>query len=456
MVKSSFAAGAALLAAGTSVCGAGSDQPNILFIISDDLNVEVGCYGDTIVKTPNLDRLAATGVRFQRAYCNYPVCSPSRTSFLSGRYPVTTEVVGNGTYTRAGLGDEFEFLPEYFRSQGYFTAGIGKVTHTPEHQDEISWDVDFDPQRYRADGSYIVDAQLRDLPDEKHPDGITARTVARLMEEKKDRPFFMVAGFHKPHAPRVAPQKYFDMYPHENMQPPDGDTEADIPKIAYPPKYEPDLTLVQKQKWLQSYFACVSFVDAQVGVLLDALDRLELWENTIVVFISDNGYHLGEHGGFWQKMSLMDQSARVPMILYAPGRNGRGVCRQPVELVDLFPTLTSLCDLPAPAGLEGDSLVPLLENPGRAWSRPAHSVAVRGKKKDGKLDLGRSLHTDRFSFIRWPDGSSQLYDDLQDPEQTKNLASNPEYSQIFDQLEKQLPPTGRVVAHPGMSKGKKK
>ena len=432
-------------------------RPNILLIIVDDLNVDIGCYGQPIVKTPSLDRLAEMGVRFSRAYCNYPVCSPSRTSFLSGRYPITTEVVGNGTDLRVAVGANFKFLPEYFHSHGYFTAGIGKVTHIPEHQNAIKWDVGFDPQ-YASDTLYKgTTTELNALPEEAHPDNITARTIAQLIEEKRDQPFFMVAGFHKPHAPRVAPRKYFDLYPYEQMEPPTGSTEPDIPKIALPPNYEPEMDEVSKQKRLQSYYACVSFMDAQVGLLFESLDRLELWDETIVVFLSDNGYHLGGHGGFWGKMSLMDKSSRVPFMIHAPGMAKHAVCRRTVELVDLFPTLTALCGMPAPGGLEGASLVPLLREPlGPSWSRPARSVAVRGEKRDGMLDLGRSVYTDQYTFIQWPDGSRQLYDDLSDPGQTRNLAANPEHLPVLTALEKQLLPKGRVVAHGGIGSAKKK
>jgi arylsulfatase A-like enzyme len=375
---------------------------------------------------------------------------------LSGRYPATTEVVGNGTDLRVALGADFKFLPEYFRSHGYFTAGIGKVTHTPEHQNAIQWDVGFDPQ-YAADSLYKgTTEELIALPEAAHPDHITARTIARLIEEKKDRPFFMVAGFHKPHSPRVAPQKYFEMYPYEQMKPPTGSVESDIPRIAIPPNYEPELNEDGRKKRLQSYYACVSFMDAQVGLIFEALDRRKLWNETIVVFLGDNGYHLGDHGGFWGKMSLMDKSARVPFMIHAPGMAAHAVCSRAVELVDLFPTLTALCRMPDPGGLEGASLVPLLQEPvGTSWSKPARSVAVRGEKRDGMLDLGRSVHTDQYTFIQWPDGARQLYDDLSDPGQTRNLAANPEYVPLLAALENQLLPEDRIVAHGGIKSGTK-
>jgi len=438
------------LVALTGVALAAEKRPpmNVLLIVSDDLNTGIGCYGDSVVKTPHLDRLVQRGVRFDRAYCNYPVCSPSRTSFLSGRHPRTTQVVGNGVDPRVVLGADFQFLPEYFKAQGYFTAGIGKITHTPEFLHSIKWDVVRDPQYDPAVGFEKKRATLHAAPDEAHPDGITARTVARLMEEHRDRPFFLGAGFHRPHAPRIAPQKYFDLYPLEKIELPTRTTEAEIPKIALPPQYEPEMSEKARRTYLQSYYASVSFMDAQVGVLMEAMDRLDLWKNTVVVFLGDNGYHLGEHGGFWGKMSLMDESGRVPLIVCAPGW-AKQPCARAVSLVDVFPTLAEICQLPAPAGLEGRSLAPLLKNPAASWPYPVRSVSVRGEKRKGFLQLGRSVHTDRYSFIQWPDNSLQLYDDQVDPRQARNLAADPDRASLISELRQSLLPEDRVPAQKG-------
>ncbi len=419
-----------------------AQKPNVLFIISDDLCCQISAYGKSQVKTPNLERLAREGVRFDRAYCNYPVCSPSRVSFLSGRYPKNTEVVGNGHDPRVVLGKDFQFMPEYFRAHGYFTAGLGKVAHTPEHQNSISWDYALDAQEYDADGTYKGDAQqMRTWPDERHPDGVSARQCVRLMEENADKPFFIAAGFHRPHAPRVAPQKYFDMYPIDSLKLAGGVTEADIPKIAYPPSYSADMSEKKQREYLQSYYASVTFMDAQVGVLLDALDRLDLRKNTIIVFIGDNGYNLGEHGGFWGKHDLMDGSARPPMIISAPGMSRAKLCGRAVEFVDIFPTLADFCAIPPQPGLDGTSLVPLLKDPDAPdWKKYARCVAVRGGRKDNKLQLGCSVHTDQYSFMKWPDGSLQLYDDKADPGQTKNLALDPKYASVIGELEPLLLP----------------
>jgi iduronate 2-sulfatase len=425
---------------------------NVLFIVADDLNTGFSAYGHEQVKTPHLDRLAKMGMRFDRAYCNYPVCNASRTSFLTGRYPRTTEVVGNGVDPRVKLGKECVFLPEHFRAQGWFTAAIGKVTHTPQHPHAMTLDVVNDPQHDPAHGFTGDWAALKEKPDEAQPDGITARTITRLMEQHQSGPFFLAAGFHRPHAPRVAPQKYFDMYPHDSLKLPAGATETDIPQIALPPAYEPDMTDKARLNFLQSYYASVSFLDAQVGLLLAAMDRLALWDSTILVFLSDNGYHLGEHGGFWGKMSLMDQAARVPLIIRAPGMASQP-CKRAVSLVDIYPTLVELAALPAMPGLEGRSLVPLLRDPEAVWNHPARSVSVRGEKKDGMLDLGRSVHSKRHTLIEWPDGSAQLYDDRNDPTQSQNLANDAAHAEILAKLRPHLLPETRIPAHKGTGKG---
>ena len=433
-------------------CGqshAAGPKRNVLFIVSDDLNAGFASYGHPQVRTPHLDRLAAMGRRFDRAYCNYPVCNASRTSFLSGRLPRTTQVVGNGVDPRVVLGADFQFLPEHFKAQGYFTAGIGKITHTPEFLKSIRWDVVTDPQHepelYEKTNARV----LRTRPDEAHPDGITARLVARLMEEHRDGPFFIGAGFHRPHLPLIAPQKYFDLYPLDQITVPTGTTPPDIPEIARPPFYDANVPPDEARSRIQAYYACVSFMDAQVGVLLETMDRLDLWRSTVVVFLSDNGYHLGQHGGFWGKMSLMDESARVPLIVCAPDVKG-GPCARAVSLVDLFPTLTELCGLPMPAGLDGRSLAPLLRDPAAPWEHPARSVAVRGEKRNGMLDLGRSAHTERHTFIRWPDGSKQLYDDATDPAQNHNLAADSAHAGLATKLHSALLPEDRIPAHRGI------
>jgi uncharacterized sulfatase len=469
-----------LLLAGTAIFGeltgrllAADEKPagklNVLLIVSDDLNCSLGCYGDKVTKSPNIDRLASRGVRFDRAYCNYPVCNASRTSFLSGRRPETTRVLGNGTEPRTALGADFQFLPEYFRAQGYFTAGIGKIAHGG-HADTIKWDVQEDRARGEADDEDTAERprakgkkagagakarraakaakaarqaasgdvpfawQATDKDDAEEHDGYTARRVVKLLEEHRAGPFFIAAGFHKPHIPHTAPKKYFEMYEAAKMplpQEPAGH-EKYIPAIARNSKYNPNLTEEQDRAIIQHYHAATTYMDAQVGLLLDALDRLALWDNTVVVFLGDHGWHLGEHGGFWAKVSLMEESARAPFIIAAPGKKAGAVSTRLVEFVDLFPTLTDLCGLPLPQGLEGISLQPLLAEPARPWKKAIFTVVTRPG------GIGRAVRTETHTLLAWPDGSEQLYDAKQDPKEYDNLARDTRLKATADSLRQLL------------------
>jgi uncharacterized sulfatase len=465
-----------LIFALTSYSSAVDKKLNVLFIVSDDLNCSLGCYGDKITQSPNIDRLAARGMRFDRAYCNYPVCNASRVSFLSGRRPDTTKVFGNGTNPRIALGNDFKFMPEYFHDHGYFTASIGKISH-PTFARSLKWDVQSDAQRGQEEGDeerpaakakgkadtkakLDADAKLKrraakaakaeaeagaggDVPfgwqatgneDAAEPDGITAHRVVELLEQHKDGPFFIAAGFHKPHVPHTAPKKYFDLYPADKMplpQEPEGH-EKYIPKIANPAKYYPDLKPEQERAIIQHYHAATTFMDAQVGLLLDALDRLKLWDNTVIVFLGDHGWHLGEHGGYWAKVSLMEESARAPLIIYAPEKKSNTVSPRLAEFVDVYPTLTELCGLPLPAGVEGTSLAPLLSDPSRDWKKAAFSVVTRPG------GLGRAVRTETHTFILWPDGSEQLYDHTRDPKEYDNLALDTRVKDIANELRQML------------------
>ncbi len=346
---------------------------NVLLIVSDDLNMCVGTFGHPLVKTPNLDRLAARGIRFTRAYAQYPLCNPSRTSFMSGRRPATTKVVDNNTEPRTTLGD-IQFLNEYFRAHGYTTGRVGKIFHG-SYAATSKWDVSEEPGKKKGKGKKQLDAkdndekgglkidwQATDNKDEDEPDGRTARRIAELLTKNKDQPFFLAAGFHKPHLAFIAPKKYFDLYPPEKISLPQEPANArkNVPAQAFTrTKGDEKMTDADKKQAIAAYYACVSFVDAQVGILLDTLDQNQLWENTIVIFISDHGFHLLEHG-LWRKMTLFEEATHVPMIIAAPGAPRGVVSPRLVELVDLYPTLTDFCKLPTPAKLEGLSMTPLL------------------------------------------------------------------------------------------------
>ena len=439
--------GPAIFAAPAQPSGSGGPL-NVLFVASDDLNRCVGCYGHPIVKSPNLDRLAARGVRFERAYCNYPVCNPSRASFLSGRRPDSTGVVDNVTPTRAVLKDAV-MLPEHFRNHGYRALKVGKIFHTGDNfEDPRCWDVDI---REDATAKNPPKAQILrtcgergiilKANDEDTWDGFVARKAVELMEQavRERLPFFVAAGFRRPHAPYIAPEKYFALYDASKLKPrlgPRGHT-TNIPPLALTYKNgDPAFPTDQAGETIAAYYASISFMDAQVGVLLAALDRLRQWERTVVVFVSDHGYHLGEHGGLWHKMTLFEEGTGTPLIVVAPGKQSGVVSPRLVELVDLYPTLAELCGRPSPAGLEGTSFVPLLEDPLRSWKKAVFTVVARRRSSrpdaavgtvmaTGALDpnwLGRTVRTERWRFTEWPDGAVELYDHRIDPFEYVNLA----------------------------------
>lgn len=438
---------------------------NVLFIMADDLNVDLGCYGHPLVKTPNLDRLAARGVRFARAYCQYPLCSPSRTSLLSGLRPDTTKIYGNGVPFKGAT-----WLPEYFGQNGYFTARVGKIEHGvgaigAGGEKLINWDVQESPQGNaplilrdhaaarkagskapRPKAAQIVEWRAVETRDEEEADGITARRVVQLMEQHQNdaKPWFLGAGFFRPHLPMVAPRRYFAMYPPEkivlpNKTEPVGDRD-DIPPIALTRTGEVDrMSDAQKREAIAAYYACVSFLDAQVGVLLDALDKHKLWDNTVVVFLGDHGFHLGEHAGrggdlsLWLKQTLFEEAARAPLIVAAPGIKP-GVSPRLVEFVDLYPTLVELCGLPARSGLEGTSFAPLLSDPTRAWKPAAFSQVTRGNGV-----MGRGVWTERFRYTEWgSEKIAELYDLQTDPKEYVNLATNARHAKTVAEMKRLL------------------
>jgi uncharacterized sulfatase len=406
---------------------------NVLFIAVDDLNTAIGCYGHPLVKTPNIDRLAARGVRFERAYCQYPLCNPSRTSLLSGRRPDTTKVYLDGTPPRANL-QGVEMLPEFLRRFGYFTAHVGKIGGA------VRWDVSIRSahSEKKGGGPLKIEWRATKNKDEDEPDGRTARQVVRLLEQHKGKPFFIAAGFGRPHLPFVAPQKYFDLYPPGKIVLPKepADVRKNVPPIAFD-RHKQTLTEAQARQATAAYYACVSFMDAQLGLILDAMDRLDLWDNTVVVFWSDHGFHLGGHGGLWRKAKLFEECARVPLIVAAPGKQKGMASPRLVELVDLYPTLTQLCGLPAPKGLEGTSLVPLLEDPRRPWKKAAFIQVAHGRNRDV---MGRSVRTERWRYTEWADGKAgvELYDHDSDPHEFNNLAMDRKHADTVAELRQLL------------------
>ena len=443
-----------------------ADKPNVLFIAVDDMNNDLGCYGHKLVKSPHLDRLAAQGVRFERAYCQFPLCSPSRSSLMTGLRPDRTKVADLAYHFRTGLPDVVT-LSQHFMNNGWFAARVGKIYHygnpgsigTPGLDDPPSWKVALNPagRDKLTDEPAIIQytgakmnfgASLSWLAaegeDSDHTDGKVADEAIKLMEQHRDEPFFLAVGFYKPHTPYVAPKKYFDLYPPAEQIPlaevMEGDCN-DIPPLALGSQRGDSLTDEQRRLCRRAYWACISFADAQIGRVLDALDRLQLREKTIIVFWSDHGYHLGEHG-LWQKQTCFEEAARVPLIIAAPGTKARGAgSRAIVELVDLYPTLADLAGLRTAVDLQGVSLRPLLDDPGRAWSRPAFTQCQRGKA-NGNWVFGRSVRTDRWRYTEWDKGRQgiELYDHDADPLEYTNLAEDARYKAERDKLAALLRP----------------
>lgn len=440
---------------------AAAERRNVLLIVTDDMNNDLACYGHVQVKSPHIDRLANEGMRFDRAYCQMTVCNPSRVSMLSGLRPDKTQVYTLIEETRSHLGD-WTMLPEYFRTQGYFTAQIGKIYHTKDgYEDPRSWDVEIrefgkrppEDQILRgADpdgpGEHTNDWSVLKTPDAQTPDGIVSRRAAKILAEASsgDKPFFVAAGFRRPHAPFAAPQAYFDLYPPTSVAlpkpTPAGYFASLLPAaINYTPPAKP-LTTQQQRELRAAYYACNTYVDAQVGVLLEAVDELELWDDTIIVFVSDHGYHLGDHGGLWHKLSLFEESARVPLVVYEPGMAAAGqACPQLVELIDLYPTLVDLAGLPEQAGLDGVSLEPLLDDPFQSAKEAAHTMVARSDLPEAnhakhRSYVGCSVRTDRWRYTEWDDGQRgvELYDHQSDPRELENLAGKDQFNSIAARL----------------------
>ncbi|MEZ6039299.1 MAG: sulfatase [Planctomycetaceae bacterium] len=481
-------------------------RPNVLLIAIDDLAGCLGCYGNSVVRSPHLDRLAEKGVRFSHAYCQLPLCNPSRASVLTGARPDAVRVYDLDRHFRDELAN-IVTLPQLFRQNGWSVARVGKLYHynvpagigTNGLDDAISWDEVINPKgRDVADEILItnptphrpVSAALSwlqaDGSDDEQTDGMIASEAIQWMaqhQEKNsrpdvvDRPFFLGVGFFRPHTPYVAPKKYFDLYPLEAIQLPfalPGDRD-DIPPAAFAhncrlPNY--GLDAVTCRKALQAYYACVSFVDAQVGRLLDAVEHMGLTDNTIVVVWSDHGYHLGEHEGVWQKRTLFEESARSPLIIFAPdkvltqvppehsGRSESGVtikrtvggrtasgngqpCDRIVEFIDIMPTVAHLSGLKTPVTATGHSLVPLLRDPKREWDFPAFTQVLRpgvSDKEPNRMVMGRSIRTNRWRYTEWNEGKDgvELYDQWNDPGETRNLAGKSDLKILTSGLRKQF------------------
>ncbi len=442
--------------------GGGADlaaRPNVLFIAIDDLNTRLHCYGHDHIHSPNIDRLATRGVRFDRAYCQYPSCGPSRASLLTGLRPDTIGVLHNRMPLRAKLPDVVT-LPQLFKQNGYFVARVGKIFHqavptdigTSGADDARSWTEVVNPRGRDKDEEHLLTVYAPDLPvpdrmsflaadgeDNEQTDGKVVNEAIRLLEEHGDEPFFIAAGLYRPHIPYIAPKKYFQLYSIDKTPLPQlpADYRSTVPAaaLASTPVW-PNFGTSEREarECILAYDACVSFVDAQVGRLLDALDRLKLTRRTIVVLWGDHGYHLGEHG-LWRKNSLYEESARAPLIIAAPGVAATAHdCTSLVEFVDIYPTIANLAGLTAPDDLQGVSLQSLLEDPRQVWDRPA-LTQVHFREV-----AGRSVRTRRWRYVEWGQGRHgiELYDHSTDPREMRNLASNPKLAPVIARLKAML------------------
>jgi iduronate 2-sulfatase len=486
-------------------------RPNVLFIMSDDLNDDMGAFGHPIVRTPNIDRLAAESVRFDRAFTQYALCNPSRASLMTGLRPDKIKVYDLTTHFRTAVPDVVT-LPQMFQKAGYFAARVGKIYHygnpgdigTSGLDDPPSWNVvvnprgidkDEEPKLSFAGPSRALGSSLSyyasPATDEEHTDGIVATETIKLIEQNRSRPFFIAAGFYRPHCPYIAPKKYFDLYPSLDQIPVSEYSEtllAQSPTAARGISW--NVPEQEQREAIRAYDAAISFMDAQLGRILAALDRLDLRRNTIIVFLSDHGYHLGDHGGLWMKQTVFERATRTPMMVAGPGVTAKGqVSHRIVELVDLYPTLASLSSVAPAAGLQGRSFQPLLVDANATWDhsalsqvrRPfsigagrgrgagraagageaqaANPVAVGGGDRGAAASLtgpdadaseanrpgtvpnvGYTVRTELYRYTAWDDGKAgeELFDALNDPGETRNLAALPFYANVLADMRRRL------------------
>ena len=428
------------------------NKPNVLFIAIDDLNDWTGCLGGhPNVKTPKLDRLAQRGVLFTNAHCSAPACNPSRASLLTGVLPSTSGVYHNSQPWRRALSDAVT-LPQHFMAHGYHVAGAGKIFHG-RFPDPQSWHEYF-PSKTKCKPADPVppnrpvngipntrhfDWGPIDVADEEMGDWKVASWIIEQLGKKHDKPFFLGCGFFRPHLPWYVPKKYFDMYPLEQVTLPnlnENDLD-DVPimgrKFANPQRDHKNV--IQYKQWhkaVQAYLACISFVDTCVGRVIDALYKSPYADSTMIVLWSDHGWHLGEKL-HWRKFALWEEATHNPLMIIAPGITKPGQrCHQPVNLIDIYPTLIDICRLPAKKELEGLTLMPLLKNPQASRQRPA--LTTHGRNN-------HSLRSQRWRYIRYSDGTEELYDHQTDELEWNNLADNPTFAGVKEKLAMWLPKT---------------
>lgn len=445
-------------------------QPNVLFIIVDDLTTTLGCYGNPHVRTPGIDALAARGVRFDRAYTQFALCNPSRCSFLTGCYPEKTGVMDLTTSLRKALPNEVT-LPQHFKNNGYATGRVGKVFHVPDPKTKL--DVELGSALHK-DNEILTEAKTANDPDDKarskakgdgynrtyaassrpaadFTDYAIADDAIATLEQFKAKPFFLAVGFIRPHTPFVAPKAFFEAIdPSQLTLPPfyreGGKDLTQLPKASLRPnnnvfRYAAP-TRDEARDALQAYLASTSFVDSQIARVLEKLRELHLDENTIIVLTGDHGYQLGEHG-LWAKQTLFEGANHVPLIIAAPGVKA-GARSGLAEQVDIYPTLCDLAGLPKPKHLQGRSLKPMLDDPAAKGKQVAISTMIAPHTKQ----RGHSLRTDAFRYIAWESGEELLYDLRTDADELHNLAKQPAQADRMERMRQRLAAHLKVISMP--------
>ena len=451
-------------------------QPyNVLFVVIDDMNDRINFLGLPEAAAPNLQRLLNRGMSFTRAYAQYALCNPSRTSFLSGWRPDKTGIFDNVTRPSTVISSNVKYLPEYFEQNGYNTERYGKIMHG-RFENDITWDYAEPPESSSESKSMQPAAQLdppgtywvQDLVDSNTVDGGTALDLVNRLKQPKTKPFFYALGLIGPHDFFIPTRKYWNMNGDSSVQellPIDssGNTRAnftgngsaninlpstpagdrsDVPTIAFPPKQTNVKSTYEWQKTIHAYDGEVSQMDAQLGLVLDEFDRQDLWSNTIVIFFSDHGQHLGEHEGLWQKQTLFEEALHVPLIVCVPGKPA-GVCNRLIEMADIYPTLLELCTLPPVSGLEGSSFVRLLDDSTLPWKTAAFSQVFRS----GPRVMGRTIRTEQYRYTSWDTAGEELYDHNADPHEYTNLVSNSSYTDVLTNM-RQILTDGWIKAVP--------
>lgn len=479
-----------MIPAALAASAATDNRPNVLLIAIDDMKPWISPYGDTIAQTPAMDELASRGVTFNNAYCQVALSGPTRSSLLTGLNPDHTGVWWlMGSFRKNN--PDIVTIPQALKEQGYETVGVGKVYHPLRDKavkdDPLSWSLPYvkTPGATYALGNGRVATECADVPDEGYMDGVIADEAVKTMKKLKDggKPFFLGVGFKKPHLPFCAPKKYWDMYERDKMPVAEyQDMASDPVEYAYHnsleikgysdiPPFESyidtrHLDEATQRRLLHAYYACISYVDAQVGKLIKALDENGLADNTIIILFGDHGYHLGDHG-LWNKITDFEQATRVPMLIAAPGMKKGVKTDAVVEFLDIFPTVCELTGTAQPQPLDGVSLVPVMKNPRKKVKDYAISQFSRTCTEDytinsdtdlrGKADeladdiTGYAIRDRRYRLVQWTKGfktympfdaskviALELYDYEKDPQEKHNLANDPRYTGVVSRLERQL------------------